>query len=127
MPDETDELMESFNEKQKQLLEKISDYNNSGVLGMAAALLRLKSTFTNLNKVQKQLLESEDPKHRLYALSKMLESIAKNDEVSNFEINGVTKHPDHPNETLNTSQMAVLTIFTQVKSWKTKKIYRESF
>ncbi|MEC8881735.1 MAG: hypothetical protein VX737_00430 [Pseudomonadota bacterium] len=127
MPDETDELMESFNEKQKQLLEKISDYNNSGVLGMAAALLRLKSTFTNLNKVQKQLLESEDPKHRLYALSKMLESIAKNDEVSNFKIDNVTRHPDYPNETLNTSKMAVLTIFTQVKSWKTKKIYRESF
>ena len=127
MPDETDELMESFNEKQKQLLEKISDYNNSGVLGMAAALLRLKSTFTNLNKVQKQLLESEDPKHRLYALSKMLESITKNDEVSNFKIDNVTRHPDYPNETLNTSKMAVLTIFTQVKSWKTKKIYRESF
>ena len=116
MPDETDELMESFNKNQAELLEKISEYNNSGVWGMAAALLGLKSAFTNLNKVQKQLLGSKDPKHRLYALSKMLESAAKNDAVSNFKINKVTAHPDYPNETLNTSQMAVLTIFTQVKS-----------
>ena len=125
MPDETDELMESFNNKQALLLKKISDYNNSSILGKAAALPGLINTALDLKEVQKQLLESKDPKHRLYALSKMLESAAKNDAVSNFEINKVTAHPDHPNETLNTSQMAVLTIFTQPVSWKITKKYSE--
>ena len=123
MPDETDELIENFDKIQETLPKIIENYSKSNKGFWHTGMLM--TAFGRLAMVQKKLLAST-PEHRLYALSKMLEPIAENKEkVSNIKIDGVTTHPDYPKETLNTSQWAVLTIFTQPVSWKITKKYSE--